>query len=109
MEISEQLYGLQVKIKVLDATNDRAGGTAGPIAIQGGLKSVIVRYRLDFDNIEYVSTLHLKLVENSNMKYISTLTDATASTYSGSSISATIETSNKLPSPGIIPFRSPPE
>lgn len=48
-------------MKILEAENDIKGGTAGPIdlATEGyeGLKSVVVKYRLDFDNSEYVMTL----------------------------------------------------
>jgi hypothetical protein len=45
---------LDLKIKIIEAENDSAGGTAGPINLDGGLKSVVVKYRLDFDNSEYV-------------------------------------------------------
>lgn len=55
MEIAKQLYNMDITIKVLESQNDVPGGTTGPISIQGGLKTVIVKYRLDFDNREYVS------------------------------------------------------
>lgn len=55
MEIAKQLYNMDITIKVLESQNDIPGGTTGPISIQGGLKTVIVKYRLDFDNREYVS------------------------------------------------------
>lgn len=55
IEIAEGLYGFSVKIKVLESINDTAGGTTGPISLDGGLKTVIVRYRLDFENVQYVS------------------------------------------------------
>ncbi|XP_053698579.1 soluble guanylate cyclase 89Db-like [Sabethes cyaneus] len=54
MEIAKQLYNMDISIKVLESQNDVPGGTAGPISIQGGLKTVIVKYRLDFDNREYM-------------------------------------------------------
>lgn len=54
-EIAETLYKLKVKIRVLESQNDTQGGTTGPININGGLKSVIVKYRLDFNNLDYVS------------------------------------------------------
>ncbi|XP_029713132.1 soluble guanylate cyclase 89Db isoform X1 [Aedes albopictus] len=54
MEIAKQLYNMDVTIKVLESQNDVPGGTAGPISIQGGLKTVIVKYRLDFDNRDYM-------------------------------------------------------
>lgn len=41
-------------MKILEAENDIKGGTAGPIDLESGLKSVVVKYRLDFDNSEYV-------------------------------------------------------
>lgn len=44
-------------MKILEAENDIKGGTAGPIDLDSGLKSVVVKYRLDFDNSEYVMTL----------------------------------------------------
>lgn len=43
-------------MKILEAENDIIGGTAGPIDLASGLKSVVVKYRLDFDNSEYVMT-----------------------------------------------------
>lgn len=60
LEIAKQLYGMDVSIKVLESQNDTPGGTSGPIAPQGGLKTVIVKYRLDFDNREYVRVLFMK-------------------------------------------------
>ena len=54
MEIANEIYGLDLKVKILEAENDNKGGTAGPIDLAGGLKSVVVKYRLDFDNSEYV-------------------------------------------------------
>ncbi|XP_055596372.1 soluble guanylate cyclase 89Db-like isoform X2 [Uranotaenia lowii] len=61
MEIAKQLYNMDVTIKVLESQNDVPGGTAGPISIQGGLKTVIVKYRLDFDNLEYMQKrVHMK-------------------------------------------------
>ncbi|XP_055617441.1 soluble guanylate cyclase 89Db-like isoform X2 [Toxorhynchites rutilus septentrionalis] len=61
MEIAKQLYNMDLTIKVLESQNDVPGGTAGPISIQGGLKTVIVKYRLDFDNREYMrKRVHLE-------------------------------------------------
>uniref|UniRef100_A0A182W3L6 guanylate cyclase n=1 Tax=Anopheles minimus TaxID=112268 RepID=A0A182W3L6_9DIPT len=61
LEIAKQLYGMDVSIKVLESQNDTPGGTSGPISIQGGLKTVIVKYRLDFDNREYMQRrVHIK-------------------------------------------------
>lgn len=41
-------------MRILESENDIKGGTAGPIDLESGLKSVVVKYRLDFDNSEYV-------------------------------------------------------
>jgi hypothetical protein len=56
LEIATEIYNLDLKVKIVDAVNDSAGGTAGPIELTSktGLKSVVVKYRLDFDNTEYV-------------------------------------------------------
>ena len=54
LEIANEIYGLDLKVKILEAENDISGGTAGPIDLAAGLKSVVVKYRLDFDNTEYV-------------------------------------------------------
>ena len=42
---------------MLDSENDVKGGTTGPIQIEGGLKSVVVKYRLNFDNKDYVGII----------------------------------------------------
>lgn len=55
LEISKEIYGLELKIKIIEAMNDTVGGTAGPIDLASGLKSVVVKFRLDFDNRDYVS------------------------------------------------------
>jgi guanylate cyclase, other len=47
---------LDLKVQIIEAQNDVAGGTAGPIDLASGFKSVVVKYRLDFDNKEYVIT-----------------------------------------------------
>ncbi|XP_049530693.1 soluble guanylate cyclase 89Db-like [Anopheles darlingi] len=65
LEIAKQLYGMDVSIKVLESQNDSAVGTAGQVAGQvagqGGLKTVIVKYRLDFDNRDYMQRrVHIK-------------------------------------------------
>uniref|UniRef100_A0A8D8ESK9 Soluble guanylate cyclase 89Db n=1 Tax=Culex pipiens TaxID=7175 RepID=A0A8D8ESK9_CULPI len=59
MEIAKQLYNMDITIKVLESQNDVPGGTTGPISIQGGLKTVIVKYRLDFDNREYMENVSI--------------------------------------------------
>lgn len=58
LEISKEIYGLDLKLTILESQNDIPGGTTGPINIEGGLKSVVVKYRLDFDNSEYVMYTH---------------------------------------------------
>lgn len=63
LEIANEIYGLDLKVRILEAENDIKGGTAGPIDLASGLKSVVVKYRLDFDNAEYVMNFKkLKLV-----------------------------------------------
>lgn len=58
-EIANTIYNLDLKIKVLESENDVPGGTTGPISLGGSsdLKQVVVKYRLDFDNKEYVSVI----------------------------------------------------
>ena len=67
LEIANELYGLDLKVRILEAENDINGGTAGPINLETGLKSVVVKYRLDFDNSEYVMTLNFNIREVSNL------------------------------------------
>ncbi|CRL05278.1 CLUMA_CG018222, isoform A, partial [Clunio marinus] len=55
LEIANEIYGLDLKVRILEAENDISGGTAGPIDLDSGLKSVVVSYRLDFDNSEYMA------------------------------------------------------
>lgn len=57
MEIANDIFNLELKILVLDSENDVKGGTTGPIQIEGGLKSVVVKYRLNFDNKDYVGII----------------------------------------------------
>jgi guanylate cyclase len=54
LEIANEIYNLELNVRILEAVNDQAGGTAGPIDLASGLKHVVVKYRLDFDNREYV-------------------------------------------------------
>lgn len=55
LEIANEIYNLELKVRILDGVNEQAsGGTAGPIDLASGLKSVVVKFRLDFDNREYV-------------------------------------------------------
>lgn len=58
IEIARTFYEMEVKIRVLESINDAgSAGTAGPIQLSSAnaLKSVVVKYRLDFDNRDYVS------------------------------------------------------
>lgn len=54
-EVGKTFFNLDVKVRVLDSLNDIQGGTAGPISMNGDKKNVVVTYRLDFDNTDYVS------------------------------------------------------
>lgn len=71
LEIANEIYGLDLKVRILEAENDINGGTTGPINLETGLKSVVVKYRLDFDNSEYVMTLNGegKEITNINRKF----------------------------------------
>lgn len=53
-EVGKNFFNLEVKVRVLDSTNDIQGGTAGPIFMNGDTKNVVVTYRMDFDNRDYV-------------------------------------------------------
>lgn len=57
LEIANEIYGLDLKVRILEAENDIIGGTVGPISFGNDteFKSVVVKYRLDFDNSEYVN------------------------------------------------------
>lgn len=57
MEIAKTIYNISnLKITVLESENDVPGGTTGPIKLgESDLQQVVVKYRLDFDNKEYVS------------------------------------------------------
>lgn len=59
-EIAKTIYNLNLKIKVLESENDEPGGTTADLcaassSANADLKQVVVKYRLDFDNKEYVS------------------------------------------------------
>uniref|UniRef100_A0A336K3U3 guanylate cyclase n=1 Tax=Culicoides sonorensis TaxID=179676 RepID=A0A336K3U3_CULSO len=54
IEIAKQFYDLDIKVSVVDSQNDVPGGTTGPANLGGGLNEVVVKYRLDFDNTEYM-------------------------------------------------------
>lgn len=54
-EIARSFYNLEIQIRILESRNDSTGGTTGPIQFSGTSKSVFVKYRLDFDNRDYVS------------------------------------------------------
>lgn len=46
-------YGLDsINVTVLESINDNPGSTTGPLQLEP--KPVIVKYRLDFDNRDYV-------------------------------------------------------
>lgn len=53
-EIATVFYNLEkIDVRVLESHNDTGGGTTAPIQLDS--KTVVVKYRLDFDNTEYVS------------------------------------------------------
>lgn len=47
---------------MLETKNDTPGGTTGPIQLDA--KTVVVKYRLDFDNRDYVSPLDSRSTRN---------------------------------------------
>lgn len=54
-EVAEEFYNLKIKAYVIESQNDIAGGTTGPIKLSDVPLTVIVKYRLDFDNREYMA------------------------------------------------------
>lgn len=52
-EIATVFYKLNITVRVLESKNDNPGSTTGPVTLDA--KTVFVKYRLDFDNKEYVS------------------------------------------------------
>ncbi|XP_055371679.1 soluble guanylate cyclase 89Db-like [Condylostylus longicornis] len=54
-EIAKCFYDLDLKITTLESENDVAGGTTGPIQMKPlADQQVVVKYRLDFDNKEFM-------------------------------------------------------
>ncbi|EDW85118.1 uncharacterized protein Dwil_GK14486 [Drosophila willistoni] len=54
-EVAREFYGLEIKAYVLESQNDICGGTTGPIKLSEGPLTVIVKYRFDFDNRDYMA------------------------------------------------------
>lgn len=55
-EIATVFYKLPtITVHVLESKNDDPGSTTGPLTLDA--KTVVVKYRLDFDNRDYVSFL----------------------------------------------------
>ncbi|XP_046805976.1 soluble guanylate cyclase 89Db-like [Lucilia cuprina] len=54
-EVAKEFYKLKVKAYVIESQNDISGGTTGPIKLSDVPLTVIVKYRLDFDNREYMA------------------------------------------------------
>ncbi|ALC45282.1 Gyc-89Da [Drosophila busckii] len=67
-EVAREFYGLQIKAYVIESQNDINGGTAGPIRLTDGPLTVIVKYRLDFDNREYMAKRVNTVVHPSQLK-----------------------------------------
>lgn len=52
-EIATVFYNLEkITVRVLETRNDGIGSTTGPVMLDS--KTVVVKYRLDFDNRDYV-------------------------------------------------------
>lgn len=59
-EIATVFYKLEnMSVKVLESLNDDPGSTRSPLTLDA--KTVCVKYRLDFDNREYVRNAQLYL------------------------------------------------
>ncbi|XP_001998671.2 soluble guanylate cyclase 89Db [Drosophila mojavensis] len=54
-EVAKEFYGLEMTAYVIESQNDICGGTAGPIKLTEGPLTVVVKYRLDFDNRDYMA------------------------------------------------------
>uniref|UniRef100_A0A336KLM2 guanylate cyclase n=1 Tax=Culicoides sonorensis TaxID=179676 RepID=A0A336KLM2_CULSO len=54
-EIATTFFNMDLKVRILESQNDVQGGTTAPISINGGLKDVTVKFRLDFDNRAYMA------------------------------------------------------
>ena len=54
-EVAQEFYGLSIKAYVIESQNDIHGGTTGPIRLTNAPLTVIVKYRIDFDNREYMA------------------------------------------------------
>lgn len=55
LEIAKQFYDSDLKVTVLESQNDTPGN---PDNQNGGINEVVVKFRLDFDNREYVRSQH---------------------------------------------------
>jgi hypothetical protein len=56
MEIAQSFFDLNVDVSIIEGFNETTkGGTTGPIDMGGRLKAVEIKYRLNFDNKNYVS------------------------------------------------------
>lgn len=54
-EIAEVFYKLNdMTVRILESKNDNPGSTTSPLSLDA--KTVFVKYRLDFDNRDYVSS-----------------------------------------------------
>lgn len=52
-EIATVFYNLErITVRVLETKNDSMGSTTSPLSLDA--KTIVVKYRLDFDNRDYV-------------------------------------------------------
>lgn len=54
-EIAHTIYNLSLKIKVIESENDVHEGPSASTQAVSEIKQVVVKYRLDFHNKEYVN------------------------------------------------------
>lgn len=60
-EIAEVFYKLtDLKVRIIESKNDNPGSTTSPLL---DAKTVFVKYRLDFDNRDYVSIEPIRLMQ----------------------------------------------
>lgn len=66
-EIAEVFYKLNdLTVRIIESRNDNPGSTTSPLLLDQ--KTVFVKYRLDFDNRDYVSMKKVK-ISSTRMKY----------------------------------------
>ncbi|XP_037942629.1 soluble guanylate cyclase 89Da-like [Teleopsis dalmanni] len=68
VEVAKEFYNLDIKAYVIESQNDICGGTTGPIHLSDQPLTVIVKYRLDFDNHDYMANRVNVIVHPSQLR-----------------------------------------